>query len=378
MLPFMRHPLPSASLLRTLIPAIALLVAAHPVVAQSTVTFAVPGAHTTLPLTVNNRGVAAGLYWSDTVDTGAFVRDARGVVSTIELADATGFTQYVGLNLSGTVVGAYYSTSVLARGFVRTPDGQTTPFDVPGAGLTLLSGINDRGAMVGAYIDSAFSRGAGFVVSPRGEVEDVTGPGDHIYLPTVINTTGAIAGIAQEHPSNGSAFAGAFHRDASGVVSMIEIPHVPLNAATTRVEIELVHPTGINAAGTVTGRYVFIEWAGNTQIEGGSIGFLRHRDGSVETFALPGSPATYPWGDAYDDVITGLTAAGSVVGHRGVPGTGGRVSYVLSRNGRGTAVEVEGSLWTVVRAASPSGLMTGTTYLPDFAETGLTLGFISR
>ena len=376
MLPAMTFTLPGLRPLRPLVPAIVLCLAAQPVAAQSAVTFSVPGAYTTQPLKVNNKGVVAGLYASSDVAGGAFVRDAKGVISTIHLADGTGFAPYMGLNISGTVVGAYLSTTVVARGFVRTPDGDITPFDIPGAGITVLTDINDRGAMVGAYLDATLSQGAGFIVSPRGEIEEVTGPGGHLYVPTAINTAGAITGLIQA--PDGTAILGAFHRDARGEMSVIEIPSQPLDPAGTHVEVEVVSPAGINAAGTVTGEYRLTERAGTAVIATGFRGFLRHPDGSVETFAHPDSRTVYPWGTAYSNAVTGLDAAGDIVGHRYEPTHGGRLGYQRSRNGRFTTVAVEGSLSTLVLGTSPSGLKVGITYLPDYFETGRALGFIMR
>ena len=371
----MTHTLPGLRLLRPLIPVIVLFVA-QPVGAQSAVTFSVPGAHTTHPLKVNNRGVVAGLYSSETVQNGVFVRDARGVISTLELADATGFVGYMGLNISGTVVGTYLSTTVVARGFVRTPDGDITPFDIPGAGITLLTDINDRGAMVGAYLDATFSHGAGFVVSPGGTVEELRGPGDYLYVPLAINPTGAITGIIQD--SNGSGFFGAFHRDARGEFSTIDIPYAPSDPDGTHIEIVSAIPSGINAAGTVTGQYQMIEWAGTEALGSGTRGFLRHPDGSVETFSHPDARSVYPWGYVYSSAVTGLNAAGGVVGHRHDPAIGGRVGYQRSRNGRYTTVAVEGAQFVAPTGSSPSGMTVGMAASPDYLQTGLTVGFIVR
>lgn len=376
MLPPMTYPLPGLRVLRSLVPAIALCLAAQPAAGQSAETFAVPGAYSTQPLKVNNRGVVAGLYASGDVPTGVFIRDDRGVITTLDLPDATGFAPYVGLNISGTVVGTYLSSTVLARGYIRTPDGDIAPFDIPGAGITLLTDINDRGAMVGAYLDATFSRGAGFVVSPSGQVEELTGPGDDLYVPTAINTRGEITGLIQA--SDGTAILGAFHRDARGELSVIEIPNPPSASAGTHIEIVSVVPSGINAAGTVAGEYQMIEWAGTEALGSGTRGFLRHPDGSVETFSHPEARTVYPWGYVYSSAVTGISAAGGVVGHRHEPSTGGRVGYQRSRNGRYTTVAVDGALITGATGSSPSGLIVGMAAAPDYFETGVFVGFIMR
>ncbi len=57
-------------------------------------------------------------------------------------------------NDQGQIVGFYTDTNVVAHGFLRSPKGEFTSFDVPGAGLgagldqgTVAYAINDQGAM---------------------------------------------------------------------------------------------------------------------------------------------------------------------------------------------------------------------------------------
>ena len=79
-----------------------------------------------------------------------------------------------GINDAGAIAGSYTSTSAgLSHGFLRSPSGVVTSFDVPGAGGAAYSGtfgtcINDAGAVAGYYID-ANSVYHGFLRTPAGQ-----------------------------------------------------------------------------------------------------------------------------------------------------------------------------------------------------------------
>ncbi|MGE0042917.1 MAG: hypothetical protein AB7H88_18305 [Vicinamibacterales bacterium] len=364
---------PLPRFLRPLV-AVALAVAAvQPAAAQRAVTFAVPGASATQPITVNNRGVTAGAYFSDT-GWGAFIREATGEIATIQLPDAQTWTSYMSLNVRGTLVGTYVTSGSLVRGFIRTADGEVAPFDVPGAGATLLTAINDQGTMVGAYLDSTMVDGAGFVVTRDGDIVEITGdPGD-IYAPVAINNAGTVVGVVQR--GNG-VYAGLFVRDARGAITRFGIPAEPSRPGVTRVDVPAMLPVGINAAGVVAGYYQFEEWAGDTSVAAGVRGFVRHPDGTVEVFSAPGSTIDYPWGASTLTVAQGISNAGTIVGYQQTTPLGYKAGFLRNRAGDFTVVDVEGALQTHVTGMSPSGLIVGT-YLPADSQSGVTLGFIVR
>jgi hypothetical protein len=327
------------------------------------ITFAVSGAQVTRPVAVNNRGVVAGTYTSPTGYAGVFVRDAGGTIATVELADVQFFLPGVmDLNISGTLVGTYLSTVVPARGFVRTPDGFTTPFDIPGADYTILTGINDRGAMIGAYVDSSRPQGVGFVVSPTGDVTDLTGPADVLYFPQAINTAGAIAGVTAS--ADGTSI-DMFYRDARGDVTHFGIQHTSSNAEVTYWEL-----VDMNAAGIVAGNYATREFVGGQEIQYFH-NFLRYPDGTVETFTVPDS--------SHSSVAQGIDAAGGVAGYY-TDTYGSSFGFHRSRNGRFTTIALDEGLQTRVEGVSPSGLMVGSTVQFDHSGTYSLkeVGFIMR
>jgi hypothetical protein len=78
----------------------------------------------------------------------------------------------MGLNDWGAITGFYLDANNVYRGFVRSPRGQVTRFDAPGADKTPGSykgtfpvSINDQGAITGYYVD-AHSVNHGFLLLP--------------------------------------------------------------------------------------------------------------------------------------------------------------------------------------------------------------------
>ena len=75
----------------------------------------------------------------------------------------TVFTDALGVNAAGTIVGTNYNADFsAAHGFVRAADGTFTTFDVPGAVNTYLQGTSDNGNLFG------------FFETPSGKYENFT------------------------------------------------------------------------------------------------------------------------------------------------------------------------------------------------------------
>ncbi|MFI5897053.1 hypothetical protein ACIA5D_43870 [Actinoplanes sp. NPDC051513] len=123
----------------------------------------VPGSAMTAYVDTNNRGEFAG--YADaataTAQLRGFLRDARGRFTKF---DAPGATQTLafGLNDRGRVVGGYVDGGAV-HGFARNPGGGFTTFDVPGAAVTQAMGINNRDQIVGVYGDAGDGARRGFI-----------------------------------------------------------------------------------------------------------------------------------------------------------------------------------------------------------------------
>jgi hypothetical protein len=64
------------------------------------------------------------------------------------------FTEAMGINTVGVVVGAYADASGVTHGFALLPTGKFERLDYPGAISTVLARINDSNQVVGSYVDS--------------------------------------------------------------------------------------------------------------------------------------------------------------------------------------------------------------------------------
>jgi hypothetical protein len=65
------------------------------------------------------------------------------------------FTQALGLNDHGEVVGAYMDAGGLTHGFIFDRGHFQSVDDPDGVGTTTINGINNRGEIVGFFVDGA-------------------------------------------------------------------------------------------------------------------------------------------------------------------------------------------------------------------------------
>jgi probable HAF family extracellular repeat protein len=125
--------------------------------------FDVPGGSSPFPQGINDRGDIAGIYLdSDLVQTG-FLRDRKGKVTTIDLSPIG--TKARDVNDRGEVVGIYGEPAdnelgYVVRGYLRNRDGKVSTIAVRGASETSPYAIDDRGRIVGTYFDAGITVGA--------------------------------------------------------------------------------------------------------------------------------------------------------------------------------------------------------------------------
>jgi hypothetical protein len=116
---------------------------------------------------INIHGTVAGFYNTKGGVTDGFVKRTNGMFVTLAVKGAT-MTQAFGINDSGLVVGAYTTgsgTSAKSFGFTWKNGHFTTVNDPHGVGTTIINGVNDRGELVGFYVDSAGNTD-GFLAKP--------------------------------------------------------------------------------------------------------------------------------------------------------------------------------------------------------------------
>jgi len=141
-------------------------------------------------------GAIAGTFYDSNNNARGFVRDPRGTFTNIDIASSFG-TYVAGINAKNTVTGQYVSSDFF--GFVRTPTGKITSFDVEaGTPEFSVATINTAGAVAGWYVDSD-STWQAYVRESNGQITKFsvesagTGSGKGT-LPHANNSTGAITG----------------------------------------------------------------------------------------------------------------------------------------------------------------------------------------
>jgi hypothetical protein len=127
---------------------------------------------------INQFGATAGYYIDSNSVVHGYLRDPWGRITTFDIpgAGALGIGCFsdcsLGLNNFGAITGYFADANNVFHGFVRSPWGQVTTFDAPGADTadgsfsgTFPVSINDRGEITGYYLD-ANGVSHGFLLSP--------------------------------------------------------------------------------------------------------------------------------------------------------------------------------------------------------------------
>jgi hypothetical protein len=179
------------------------------------------GCYGSAAFSINIFGTVAGGFQDNTVNevSHGLVRTANGKFTAFEVPG--GNTLYgtgcpgcsPGINDFGAIAGIYTDNNYLFHSYLRSPQGNFTPIDVPGAGTEVAQGtgcssdcpvtINDLGFIAGTYIDANYAFHA-LLRSPEGALTliDVPGAGTGAGLGTTcqyvcglsLNQAGALAG----------------------------------------------------------------------------------------------------------------------------------------------------------------------------------------
>ncbi len=122
----------------------------------------IPGSVTSEADAINSSDRAVGVSSSDGVNFHGFIRDANGVITTPFDFPGAASTLFRGINDRGFVVGRYINPDSSVHGFALKLPNTYVSFDFPGAVETSLNGINNSGYISGRYTDGAGIR-HGFV-----------------------------------------------------------------------------------------------------------------------------------------------------------------------------------------------------------------------
>jgi hypothetical protein len=213
--------------------------------------------------------------------------DAPGAGATPNTYQGTGCYSdcSVLINNFGVIAGTYLDANNVYHGFVRSPEGRITSFDSPGAdttpgdfGGTYPNGINDAGAITGYYADA--SGGAhGFLRSPEGTFTtfDVKGGTSGTTFPIALNLEGAVVGY---YLNQDNVFRPFLRRLDDTFASWTVPGECDASPATGCYGSAAF---GINLFGTVSGG--FEDNSGNFVDHG----LLRNADGKLTQFSVSGA-----------------------------------------------------------------------------------------
>jgi hypothetical protein len=265
------------------------------------------GSMGTTPLAINGAGVVAGFYVTGYPAVGGgpysgFVRSSEGVITTFSGPNSPN-TGPTGINSAGTIVGYYLIATTnhntddcgfvygfVPHGFVRSPAGKFVSFDPPGATGTVATGINDNGLVAGRYCDSK-GISHGFLRNSGGRYVFFDPPGSGTDGAGGTNPVAINFAGAVVGTYNTSEYAGGFVRHSDGVIQTFVVP----GAVQT-------FPGAIDDAGAITGNY--------TDSAGAMHGFERYSNGTIISFDAPG--AVFTFGGGTDPLA--INAGGQILG----------------------------------------------------------------
>src|ERR1700728_2985912 len=143
---------------------------------------------------------------------------AQGPATAFHSFDFPGATDTQATSMSpwGDIVGRYFNSDGSQHGFLLQR-GRFFSIDVPGAVLTDVDWINDRGVIVGYYSDGQFNHG--FQLS-NGRFSTIDYPGSQNTIAAGISSDGDIVGGVSSN--NGTDFRGFLLR--RGIYSSIVFP----------------------------------------------------------------------------------------------------------------------------------------------------------
>jgi hypothetical protein len=334
------------------------------------VSFDAPGADTTpgdgngtYPGGINAFGVIAGYYIDANNVVHGFLRSPRGKFTTFQAPGAdTTAGSYNGtypnsINDLGAITGGYYDANGFSHGFVRSPDGKFTTFDVPGAGGndSVPIAINLEGAIVGYYKDPNYLVHA-FLRSPDGRFTTWVAPdacdsnASQGCFGTAANNINAFGFIVGGYEDNSVSFVHHnYVRSPDGKLKIIDAP-----GAGTGSHQGTGCPgcfLGFNQLGAIAGTY----------IDANSVqhGYLRSPNGKFTTFDAPGAGTdTYQGTGCPSSCPTSLNDLGDIMGTY-IDANSVFHGYLRALQGKFVTVDPPGSVFTWSSGMNDPGAITG-------------------
>jgi hypothetical protein len=341
----------------------------------SYLSFQVPGALGTYPMSINSSMTVTGYYYVSATVTGGFLRDADGTITIFSIRDGV-WTEPESINDAGDITGFYEVVAGTPHGFVRYADGRILTADPAGGyGGTQAQpvSINDFGEIVGNH-PYPLTASAGFTWSREGVFTTIE-HSDGASYPTVLtglNASGTVVGYCSDcFPMNvGNSF--ILHPD--GFFTEFA---VPLNEAFSS---ETTIAESINADGVIAGWYgVCID----NCVDKESGGFVRSPQGIFTLFTPPGTLVVPPGTDLFNPGNTGQSLSaprtlsindqGSITGSY-TDAAGAQHGFVRNPYGTITPFDPPRGRQTTATGMNDGGVIAGW-YFYDW-NAGIAQGFL--
>jgi hypothetical protein len=319
----------------------------------------------TVAVNGNSWGAVTGYYVDDSNLYHGFVRYPDGKITTFDAPGAgtlTGSAQGTvaySINLEGAIAGQYQDGSFIYHGFLRSPEGLITTFDIPGVQIGAFQGaggsanINDEGEIAGFYVDGnnvnhGFLRYRDgkiktFDVSVASTLTNFIPQGTVVALESGLNQEGAITGW---YFDSAQAVHG-YVRAPNGTITLFDDSDGGTGA------FQGTYGGSINSEGRITGGVIDANYV--------SHGFIRYPDGGMTTFEAPcpGSPqgcplGTFGVGINQGGAITAYTTDANSVSHGSIRDSHGHF-ITFDAKGIGSGV----GQGTIPQGINSTGLVMG-------------------
>lgn len=262
-----------------------------------------PGAVFSIAVDINDSGQIAGRY-QDTAGINHGFLFSNGVYSPFDVPGASGYTDAIGINSNGQIVGSYLLNKV-SHSFLLS-GGTFTTIDPPGANGSGANGINRSGDIVGSYAqnilfspNTAATNGTGHGFLLKGGVfTTIDFPGATYTEAWKINDAGEIIGRYQTGD-------GKYHIYLLSNGTFTSIPDVP-----GAVQPEIFEVGGFNRNRDIAATY-----CSSTPCPWGIQGLLKATTGIMHAFVLDGGVyTTIDFPDAIGTTAFGLNSFDDIVG----------------------------------------------------------------
>jgi hypothetical protein len=301
-------------------------------------------AYTDCSVLINDSGVVTGYYLDANNVFHGFIRSRDGKFTSFDApgADTTAGdfngTLPNAINDAGVITGVYYDSSNASHGFLRSPEGKFTTFDVTGGtiGATHPIALNLEGAIVGYFQDQngVFQP---FLRRPNGMFETWTGPdacettaatGCYGSAAFSINVFGTIAGGYED---NGGNFVDhGLVRSPNGKLTAFEAPDAGMGPYQGTGSPG--SSVALNQFGATAGYYIDASYVVH--------GYLRSPWGEITTFDVPGEGSQGI--GCYSDCSVGLNDWGAITGYY-LDANNVYHGFVRSRDGKFTTFDAPGA-----------------------------------